>query len=64
MADPLRHDCKLDVAEEILNFIANNPDAEEIRGKIRGILDLTEEDMEDAAEVVTDLSNLMKNQKY
>jgi hypothetical protein len=64
MADPLRHDCKLDVAEEILNFIANNHDAEEIRGKIRGILDLTEEDMEDAAEVVTDLSNLMKNQKY
>jgi hypothetical protein len=64
MADPLRHDCKLDVAEEILNFIANNHDAEEIRGKIRDILDLTEEDMEDAAEVVTDLSNLMKNQKY
>jgi hypothetical protein len=64
MTDPLRHDCKLHVAEEILNFIANNPNAEEIRLKIRSILDLTEEDMEDAAEVVTDLDNLMKNQKY
>jgi len=64
MADPLRHDCKLDIAEEILNFIANNPDAGEIREKIRNFLDLTEEDMEDAAEVVTDLSNLIRNQKY
>lgn len=64
MADPLRHHCKLDVAEEILDFIANNAYAEEIRQVIRTHLDLTEEDMEDAAEIVTDLSNLMRNQKY
>jgi hypothetical protein len=64
MADPLRHYCKLDIAEEVLNFIANSPDAEEIRTIIRSHLELSEEDMEDAAEVVTDLSNLMRNQKY
>lgn len=64
MADPLRHDCKLDVAEEILNFIANNSDAEDARVIIRDALGLTEEDMEDAAEVVTDFSRLMKNQRY
>lgn len=64
MADPLRHDSKLDIADEILDFIANNPKAEEIRGKIRSFLDLTEEDMEDAAEIITDFRNLMKNQKF
>lgn len=64
MADPLRHNCKLDVAEEVMNFIANNHDAEDIREKIREHLELTDPDLEDAAEVVTDLSNLMRNQKY
>jgi len=39
MADPLRHDCKLDIADEILDFIANNPNAEEIRlANKRGVL--------------------------
>lgn len=64
MADPLRHDCKLDIAEEILDFIANNSDAKEVRLMIRDALELTEEDMEDAAEVVTDMNRLMKNQRY
>lgn len=64
MADPLRHSCKLDIAEEILEFIANNRNAEEIREKIKICLDLTEEDMEDAAEVITDFSRLMRNQEF
>lgn len=64
MADPLRHGCKLDVAEEILDFIANNPDAGKVREEIRNLIDLTEEDIEDAAEVVTDINRLMKNQGY
>jgi len=64
MADPLRHDCKLDIADEILDFIANNPNAEEIRLAIRGRLDLSEEDLEDAAEVVADFKNHYKNQRY
>lgn len=64
MADPLRHGCKLDIAEEILDFVANNSDAEEVRVMIRDALELTEEDMEDAAEVVTDISRLMENQQY
>jgi hypothetical protein len=64
MADPLRHNCKLDIAEEILDFIANNPDAYKIRKDIRNIVDLSEEDLEDAAEVVTDINRLMKNQTY
>lgn len=64
MANPLRHDCRLDVAEEILDFIANNSEAEEARVIIRDALELTEEDMEDAAEIVTDFSRLMKNQRY
>jgi len=64
MADPLRHDSKLDIADEILNFIANNPNAEEIRLAIIGRLDLSEEDLEDAAEVVADFKNLYKNQRY
>ncbi len=64
MADPLRHNCKLDIAEEILDFIANNPDAEKIRLEIRNLLNLSEEDIEDALGVVADLSNLMKNQEF
>lgn len=64
MADPLRHDSKLDIAEEILDFIANNRDAEKVREEIKSLLDLSEEDMEDAAEVITDFRNLLKNQKF
>ena len=64
MADPLRHDSRLDIADEILDFIANNHQAEEIRGKIISFLDLTEEDMEDAAEFITDFRNLIRNQRF
>ncbi len=64
MADPLRHDCKLDIAEEILDFIANNPKAEDIRGKIRNLLDLSEEDIEDAHEVVNGMNSLIKEQRF
>lgn len=64
MADSLRHDTKLDVAEEILDFIANNRDAGKVREEIKKLIDMTEEDIEDAAEVVTDINRLMKNQKY
>jgi hypothetical protein len=62
MAD--QFDSKLDVAEKILNFIANNRLAGKIREDLKQQLDLTEEDMEDAAEIVTDFSRLIKNQKY
>lgn len=64
MADPLRHQDKLDIADEILDFVANNPKAEEIRLKIIEQLELTEEDLEDAAEVVADIRNLYRNQRY
>ncbi len=64
MADPLRHESKLDIADEIMNFIANNPEAREIRQKIREKLDITNIDMEDAAEIITDFRNLMKNQEF
>lgn len=64
MADPLRHNCKLDIAEEILNFIANSPDAEEVREIIRNSLELTDPDLEHAHEVVDDLSNLIRNQEF
>lgn len=64
MADPLRHNCKLDIAEEILDFIANNPDAEKIRLEIRNLLNLSEEDIEDALGVVADLGNFVRNQEF
>ncbi len=64
MADPSRHDGKLDLADEILDFVANNPEAEDIREKIRNRLDLIDQDLEDAAEVITDFRNLIRNQKY
>lgn len=64
MADPLRHDCKLDVAEEILDFIANSPDAEEVRTKIRDLLELTDNDLYLAHDVVNDFRNLIKDQEF
>ena len=64
MADPLRHSCKLDIAEEILDFIATNPDAEKIRLEIGSLLNLSEEDIEDAAGVVADIGNLINGQKF
>jgi hypothetical protein len=35
MADPLRHECKLDIAEEILDWIEKSPDAEKVREEIK-----------------------------
>lgn len=64
MADPLRHNCKLDIAEEILSFIASNIDAEEVRVVIRDTLGLTDADLEDAHDVVNNLSELIKDQQY
>ncbi len=64
MADPLRHNCKLDLAEEILNFIANNPDAEEVREKIRNSLELTDVDLYHAHDVVSNFRNLIEDQEY
>ena len=64
MADPLRHSCKLDIAEEILDFIANYPDAEEVRVILRSILDLNDADIEQAHEVVNNFRSLIEDQKY
>jgi len=64
MADPLRHSCKLDIAEEILDFIANNPDAEEIRVILRSLLDMTDSDFEMAREVVDGIRNIIEDQEF
>lgn len=64
MADPLRHSCKLDIAEEILEFITNNPDAEEVRATLKNHLELTYNDLEMANGVVHDLSNLIRDQEF
>lgn len=64
MADPLRHDCALDVAEEILGFIAGNPDAEEVRVILRSLLDMNDEDFGDAHEVVRNIRDVFEEQKY
>ena len=64
MADPLRHGCKLDIAEEILNFIAHNPDAEEVRVILRSLLELTDVDLENAHDVVYGIGYLIKGQQF
>ena len=64
MADPLRHSCKLDVAEEILAFIAENPDAEWVRGELRKHLEMEDRDFEHAHEVVKDIVDLKEEQEY
>ncbi len=64
MADPLRHDCKLDIAEEILDFIANNPDAEEVRVILRSLLDMKDEDFTMAHEIVNNFRGLIKEQEF
>ncbi len=64
MADPLRHKCKLDIAEEILDFIRDSPDAEDIRAVIRNILELTDADLEDAHSVVENLRDLIDEQQF
>lgn len=64
MADPLRHKCKLDIAEDILNFIENNSDAGEVRVIIEDALGLTDIDLEDAYEVVNNLRELIRDQQY
>lgn len=64
MADPLRHGCKLDLAEEILDFIANNPDAEEVRVILRSLLDMTDSDFDMAHEIVSNIRDIIKDQKF
>lgn len=64
MAHPLRHNCKLHVAEEILDFIANNKDAENIRKELKEKIEIVDRDFEDALDVVHDLVVLIDNQKY
>lgn len=64
MADPLRHSCALDVAEEILAFIADNHDAEEVRVILRSLLDMDDNDFDDAHEVVRNIRDLIEEQKY
>ena len=62
--DPLRHESKLDVAEEILAFIAGNSDAEEIRKILRDRLELSDSDFDHAHEVVHQIRYLIEDQKY
>jgi len=64
MADPLRHHCKLDMAEEILDFIANNPDAKVVRETIKNCLELNDIDLEVAHEVVSEFNNLIRDQEF
>lgn len=64
MADPLRHNCKLDIAEEILDFIANNPDAEEVRVILRSLLDMNDNDFEMAHGVIDNITRLIAEQEF
>lgn len=64
MADPLRHHKKLDIAEEILDFIANNPDAEDVRVILRSLLDMTDSDFDMAHEVVERIRDLIDDQEF
>lgn len=64
MADPLRHNCKLDIAEEILQYIADNPSATDIRELLRRRLHMDCNDFDMAHEVVADIRNLLNNQKF
>ncbi len=64
MADPLRHHNKLDIAEEILDFIANNPDGEEVRVILRSLLDITDEDFNMAHDVVNKFRELIEEQEF
>lgn len=64
MADPLRHHNKLDIAEEILDFIANNPDAEEVRVVLRSLLDIDDNDFNMAHGVVEKFRNLIDEQEF
>jgi len=64
MADPLRHHKKLDIAEEILDFIANNPDAEEVRVVLRSLLDIDDNDFDMAHEVVENIVDLIDEQEF
>lgn len=64
MADPLRHKCKLDLAEEILDFIANNPDAEEVRVVLRSLLDMNDTDFGMAHDVVDNITRLIAEQEF
>ncbi len=64
MADPLRHSSKLDIAEEILEYIADDDNnAKDVREKIMLSLDLTNDDLRLAADVVRNISNLIRDQK-
>lgn len=64
MADALRHESKLDIAEEILNFIANDPEAEKIKEELMILLELNHADLKQAHTVVKDFINLIKNQEF
>jgi hypothetical protein len=64
MADPLRHNSKLDIAEEILNWIENNPDAEKVREEIKTRLDLNDMDLYHTHDVVSRVAELIKEQEY
>lgn len=65
MADPLRHSSKLDIAEEILEYIADDDNnAKDVREKIMLSLDLTNDDLRLAADVVRNISNLIRDQKF
>jgi hypothetical protein len=64
MADPLRHECKLDIAEEILDWIEKSPDAEKVREEIKTQLDLSDTDLYYAHDVVSEFRELIKEQKF
>lgn len=64
MVDPLRHHNKLDVAEEILDFISNNPDAEDVRVILRSLLDMDDNDFDMAHDVVRGVRDLVEEQEF
>jgi hypothetical protein len=64
MADPLRHNCRIDLAEEILDFVANHPDAVGVRIQLKDLFELNQKDLENAHDVVRDFRNFVDNQKF
>lgn len=64
MADLLRHRCKLDIAEEILDFVASDPDAEEVRVILRSLLSMADDDFDMAHEVVKNIRDAIEEQQF
>ena len=63
MADPLRHTQKLDIAAEILEYLYMASESEAVMA-LKNILQLSNDDLFDASESVSNIRDLMDKQRY